>query len=427
MKTVVVGAGIAGLGAATKLRHAGHEVTVLEATSRVGGRARTLTSRRGDRCDVGTQYYHSSYRRALGLMREVGLDRSVSRIAGSTRFFDGRARDGSFLVHHRLPWFSVAGLSGNVQMLRFLLGSVLRHRMDPFALEDLPELDRRSAWEAAPTEAQRDFMVRTLFLVGTLADPRAVSPSHYQLLRLLRIIVLTDYLVLPGGVCSLHEALASRLSVRLESPVKSLVVERERVRGVELATGEVVPADHVVVATEAPCAASLLPADWTEERTFLAGVELLPALIVSFFLDRRLEARVWSYFAPANGTGFISFVTDALEKSPAMVPSGRSVLQAWVCWPAAKDLIAKDDSSVIDTCGSELDDYFPGFRSWVEEAYVTRHARSATQHPVGHHGKALGFLAAAERRAGVTFCGDYFSGGYLEPALWSVERSLARI
>ena len=60
-RVIVIGAGIAGLGAATFLKQRGYDVQVLEAAPQAGGRARTLT-RRGteDFCDVGTQYYHSN-------------------------------------------------------------------------------------------------------------------------------------------------------------------------------------------------------------------------------------------------------------------------------------------------------------------------------------------------------------------------------
>ena len=94
--------------------------------------------------------------------------------------------------------------------------------------------------------------------------------------------------------------------------------------GVSIQSGEVVKADHVIVATTAPRAADLLPEEWTIEREFLSGVTLPPVLIVSFFIDRPLEKNVWSYFFPAQEESSVSFCTDAQQKNPEMVPSGKA-------------------------------------------------------------------------------------------------------
>ncbi len=56
MKIVVIGAGIAGLAASALLAREGHEVTVLEARSEIGGRAGTWESD-GFRFDTGPSWY----------------------------------------------------------------------------------------------------------------------------------------------------------------------------------------------------------------------------------------------------------------------------------------------------------------------------------------------------------------------------------
>lgn len=427
MKILVVGAGIAGLGAATYAARAGHEVRVLEASSRAGGRARTVTSRRGDRADVGTQYYHSTYSRAKALMREVGLERSLTKIAGDSRFFDDRARGGSFLVGHRLPWFRPAGVPGMAR-LGLELARLLTHRLDPYGLAPSPALDDRLAWDALSHPVMREFALRPLTLAGAITEPEAAAPSLLHALRLIRIIVLTEYLTLPGGIASLHDALAARLRVELERPARRLVVEGDRVRGVELdGSGRVETADHVIVATTPPVAARLVPDDWRMEREFLASITIPPFVFPTFFLDRPLERGVWSYVTRQGSHHKVNIVLDASQKCPALAPSGKAVLQPWACFPHSRELVGRSDDEVVAACERELGELFPGFSSWIEEVHVTRHPYAVPFHGVGHQRRALEFLARVDARRGVSFAGDYLSGGYLEPALWSAERAASRV
>src|ERR1700674_1645211 len=58
-KVIVVGAGMAGLAAAFRLRQGGADVTVLDSTDRVGR---------------GAQLIPSTYRNTLGLVKELGLE-----------------------------------------------------------------------------------------------------------------------------------------------------------------------------------------------------------------------------------------------------------------------------------------------------------------------------------------------------------------
>lgn len=429
MKIIVVGAGIAGLATATWLARKGHDVKVLDASSRVGGRAVTYTHpKNGDRCDVGTQYYHSSYARALGLMRDVGLGDAVRTISGSTRFYDDRVASGSFLVGHRLPWFSSAGIGGNARLGYFLISRLLANPMSTFALEDRPKLDEVRALDVVTDPVLREFMVRVVVNAGTLAEPEVTNVSLMQLIRLLRIIVLTDYLALPDGVASLHQQLASRLQVELETPVARVLVDRDTVVGVELeGSGFALRADHVVLTAPPNATAPMLPAEWSVERTFLSGVEFPPAMIVSLFLDRPLEAGVWSYMIQSGREQLISFCTDGAQKNPAMVGSGNAVLQAWICHPRAAALADTSDHDIVSRCTAELEQYMPGIANWVQHTHVMRHAGGTPQHSAGHHGRALAFLRSADTRNGISFAGDYFSGGYLEPALWSADRVVSRI
>ena len=422
MRVIVIGAGLAGLGAATYFAAKGHDVKVLEAGDHVGGRNVTLTSRRGDKVDAGTQYFHSNYRRALALMRDVGLDQQLTKVAGPTRFFDARSPRGYFDIAHNTPWIAPAGLS-NFKAIG-LIARVLLNWGDPFRIDYPAHFDATDAWSTLTDPFMRDFVIRPLVLAGALVEPAAANISLLHVMRLFQVVVMTNYYVLPGGVASLAQALAARLKVGLERPVKRLVIESGAVTGVELATGEVMRADHVVIAVPPPAALALVPDDWAAERGYLSGITIPPFALVSFFMDRAVDRRVWSYMLPAGKT--VSFFTDALRKAPAMVPSGKSVLQAWACYPGSQALTSLTDSEIIESCRCDLETFFPGARGWIEEAHVTRHPYAVPLHDVGHQARTVDFLRSADARAGVSFGGDYMSGGFMEAALWSAERTAQR-
>ncbi|HEV2894819.1 MAG TPA: FAD-dependent oxidoreductase, partial [Actinomycetota bacterium] len=89
---VVVGAGLAGLAAASRLVDAGAEVVVLEARERVGGRTLTLPAADGTPIDHGGQWIGPTQNRIAALAERVGVTTYASYEHGlNTEFRDGRA------------------------------------------------------------------------------------------------------------------------------------------------------------------------------------------------------------------------------------------------------------------------------------------------------------------------------------------------
>ena len=70
---VVVGAGLAGLAAARRLVARGHEVTVVEARERVGGRTEGLVLDDGTPLELGGQWLGEGHARMYELVGELGL------------------------------------------------------------------------------------------------------------------------------------------------------------------------------------------------------------------------------------------------------------------------------------------------------------------------------------------------------------------
>lgn len=76
-KVVVIGAGLAGLAAAWDLKSAGHDITVLEARDRPGGRVSTIREPFADGlyAEEGAAAYSNSYTQALKFIDEFGLEK----------------------------------------------------------------------------------------------------------------------------------------------------------------------------------------------------------------------------------------------------------------------------------------------------------------------------------------------------------------
>ena len=421
MKVIVVGAGIAGLGAAHYFAARGHSVTILEAGDRVGGRAVTY-ERPGsaDRVDCGTQYFHTNYRRARALINHAGLGGTLSVINGFTRIYEARAADASFLFNRRLPWYRSVGIRGNLRLGMVLARALLLQRRDPFTLDRSPG-DAVAALAAYADPVVRRCIIEPLAAAGALSDGASLQPSMHHLDRLIRIILSTGYLSLDSGTASLCEALALDHRVQLETRVERLICTGEGTAGVELSgSGKTLTADHVVLATPPAQTASMLPMTWHEERRFLEAIEMPAFVLPVFFLDRPLEVGVWSYMMPPDGGGLISYFTDASRKNPRMVPSGKAAVQPWVCYPQSRRLIGLSNDKIVSSCLQEIENLFPGFSSWVEHVHVERHAGGVPFHGVHHEARAREFVSRMAAR-GVSACGDYLSGGYMESALWSAE------
>jgi phytoene dehydrogenase-like protein len=300
---VVVGAGLAGLAAALRLRAAGLAVQVLEAAPEVGGRVRTdLVD--GFRLDHGFQIISPGYpalRRLVDLpaLRPHKFWRAV-RVAG-----DGRAR----LLGN--PLDTPAALLGLVhgpvatRDVLALAAISLRDGLGPARLltgaadqETSAELDR---WGLSGPLVGR---VLRPFLAGVFGDPGLTTSSRF--FHLVWRSFLRAAPVLPElGVGALPRQLADRLPagcLRLDTPVRALDG-----RTVTTEAGERLTGRAVVIATDASTAAEFVPGltepDWNALHTtyFRAPTDPLGQPVIT--VDGRggpvLNAVVLSAVAPS--------------------------------------------------------------------------------------------------------------------------------
>ena len=254
-EVLVVGAGLAGLSAATRLAAAGCDVHVLEAGSHAGGR---LATERIDGfvVDRGFQVLNTGYPRAADLDLDAlqfgWFERgAVVRVDGRAyRVVDPRRRPLA------LPGLLTAPLGGVREKAALAAFSVLRGYGPVSALLRTPERTAEQALRSAGVgDAALERFLRP-FLAGVLLESELATSSHY--LDLIWRSFVRGAIGLPaGGMQAVGEQLAGRLDgerLHLETPVHTVAP------GAVTVSGSTLRAEAVVVATDPASAARLLPA-----------------------------------------------------------------------------------------------------------------------------------------------------------------------
>ncbi|MGY1809162.1 NAD(P)/FAD-dependent oxidoreductase [Blastococcus sp. SYSU D00669] len=272
-EVVVVGAGLAGLSAATRLAAAGCDVHVLEAAGHVGGR---LATDRVDGfvVDRGFQVLNTGYPRAADLdlaALEMGFFErgAVLRVDGGThRVVDPRRRPtalpGTLAAPLGAPWHKAAIAAFSARAAYAPVGRLLR----------APE---RTAGEALRRAGVGTAAVERFFrpfLAGVLLEAELATSSRY--LDLLWRSFARGEIGLPAdGMQAVGEQLAAQLDperVHLRTRVDAVDGH-----GVTTATGRT-RAGAVVVATDPRTAAALLPGvEAAAPRQVTTHLHVLPA------------------------------------------------------------------------------------------------------------------------------------------------------
>jgi monoamine oxidase len=255
---VVVGAGLSGLAAATRLQEAGADVLVLEARDRVGGRACSVRLDDGTVLDLGGQWIGASHHRLSRLGRQHGARTFRQHAEGRTII---RVRGKTVRLHGKVPF----GL-GPVTLIA--LGSALL-RLDRMARQ-VPVSEpwaaaKASRWDSQTLETWIDRHVLTpsarAVCRAVLTGILAAEPADVSLLHALTYIhagegldELTETVggaqdsCFSDGVQTLAESVAARLArdPLLGQPVRRI---RHDGPGVTVETDELaVEGERVVVA-----------------------------------------------------------------------------------------------------------------------------------------------------------------------------------
>ncbi|MBV6701221.1 FAD-dependent oxidoreductase [Kitasatospora aureofaciens] len=436
---VVVGAGLAGLTAATGLAARGIGVTVLEARDRVGGRTHGIEVAPGRWIDAGAAYLGDRHTELLALLGELGLKTTPTAMLGASRFALGAARGGEPTTRDgRFPPLNAVALGDLFELLDELTTTVRPEA--PWLTPGAERLDTLTAAEWAEQHLTHpDARLFFPLFLGEMmaADPAAVSVLHLAFylrsgggLRYLNAFeggAQQDRIA--GGAHLVCERLADRLGarVRLGEPVRAVHQDADGVTA--LTAHGSYRADVAVLALPPVLADAIehrpgLPLRRAGERT-ARGCAVKASLVYPAPVWRDHGLSGWS----VNARGpLLSTVDDT-------PPEGRpGVLTGFVTGAEAHRFAALDPAQQREAAARQAAQLFPmlpepigcHITDWVNEPY-SQGCYAALLGPGDwlRHGPALTAPSGRVHWAGTETSTAYF--GLMEGAIRSGHRVVAEI
>jgi oxygen-dependent protoporphyrinogen oxidase len=434
----VVGAGIAGLGAAWELSRRRFAVAVFEREARPGGRARS-ESVEGFTLEAAGPVLSTGDQRLLSWIDELGLRDELLPLRPVVTIHCRGDRVANvdprgLLGVGRIPGVHPLHALRLVRLPRLI--SRYGVRIDPEAPERAADLDDRSLGDFCRLYFGRSVLAHWMgpFVTGTsLGD--ADDLSRVLFLRRYRSHGRERPGLLRSALGELAEAAAAKLPVKYGA--EALRVERRPGGGIALAVQvggveRVFEPDAVVVATSAPEAARLTaPALVAAERDGLAEVRYQPALSLAVALRRPFFPHPQHIQVPHTEGSPLEIVLLEPGVRGGRVPDGRglALLRASGTWSEAYF------DAPEETVRKELLDAFarirPGAESAVLFSKLHRVERALPRFDVGRYRQIARFERVQRelRREGrrLYFAGDYLMDPTLEGALASAHRATATV
>lgn len=426
-RVIVLGAGLAGLAAAWELIDAGHDVTVLEARMRPGGRVRTLRADFADGlyADAGGMVFLSTDAHARRYIAALGLETAELADAGLRGLFHMDGRRFSVGPGQRVAW--PYGLTAEENALgpdgilfRYALEGLTADsvRADGWRRDEIARLDQVSMAEymrQRGASAGAVELLRNYLWFGQAID--RASMLAVAMSDLSGALTGAGFFTLRGGNDQLPRGMAARVGRHVRYGFRAQAI-RDSGNGVEVLgrqAGEVrsFRADRVICTLPATIVRELafapeLPADQSRAVT-----ELEYMSVTRTFLQVR---RAFWFDEGVQGRASTDLPVGQIERHPLAVAAAatdRSILESHVRGPYAAELGAMTRDEALALTVHEMTRVHPQLpgeyeggtvKSWAADPFVRSGFSMAAPDQI------VEFLPALQRPHGrVHFAGEHTS------------------
>lgn len=449
-RVLVVGGGITGLSCAYRLMKE-HDVTVLEATGRVGGNI--VTERRdGFVVDGGPDSWVASKPHATQLVKDLGLaDQLIGTRPETRRVYvahKGKLRP--------LPEGLVLGIPSRVMPM---VTTSLFSPLGKLRMGIEPLVRRRTA---EGDESVLDFFVRRLgaeaaerlagpLLGGIFAgDPaklsvRAAFPQLIEWENKYGSLVLamraaskqakaankggppkSAFLSLRDGIATLPEALERALGdrVRKSSPVRA--IDKGARWRVTLESGEVLVADRVVLAAPQRAFPKLVGGFDPELAREVEGIRIGSSATVFLAYERAQIAHALDavgFIVPRAEHTRVIAGTWVSSKWPHRAPEGHALIRAFFGGVGHEEILASSDEELVAIAREELPKLMGEITGAPLFARVFRWTKASPQPEVGHLDRMKRVHERLAMHAGLSLAGNGYDGNGIPDCIKQGEQA----
>ncbi len=427
---IVIGGGIAGLGAAVRLKDRGLEPLVLEAESRVGGRM-TTDRVNGFVVDRGVTLFGKAFGSMRALVKRLGLSQLVCKgsfsvgiqdAAGCRGYRGGRFED--LLFDRGISW------RARLASVRFGFDLLRHHRAlvhgfstlsGPLDNEDARTYFRRIGGEEV---FDRVFLPGLNGPVGGAVD----TSSRVILMQVLWNLLVRGQWNLTDGVDRIPEDAASE--VKVQTGARALHVE-QRDSGVQIEAEvkgkpQTLRARAVIFAIPGQLVPGICPGLPQEIRALLSRTQYSRIVNAAVALSKPPNT-------PYAGYAFTNDVVPGAEiemehlRAPNRCPSGKGMAGVFLWDTPQRKRLDVDDESLKQQASDVVEQKFPECRGKVLFVHLVRWNIGIAQFPPGR----LREMTALRKQLAAwnlpfDLCGDYLDGLSSEGALRTGEEAAER-